>query len=388
MYKKTATLPSGVRGTTPLQLVEEIVDKIPEGVNFWSNPDLKICDPAFGLGGFIFVIYLKLREYHSHEHIVNNMLYGVEIEGFRYELMRKRLGIRNIYRGNFLTWETNMQFDLVIGNPPYQELKDGHKKSKAIWPEFVHKAMPICKPDGYVSLIHPPGWRNVDGDYSDVKSLLLNKHILYLEMHNKQDGIKTFGAKTPYDWYVVKNTTVSAPITKVKQQDGIIVEIDLTTLPMIPAGHIDWLQKLIATGDEERTEVLHSYSAYETRYEYMSRTKTKTNKYPCVYCVRAVPRDELDLYYSSKRDVHFGVPKLIWGDGGYNMGSYADINGDYGLTQFAYGIVDSPENLPYIKQAFDTAEFRTIVRSFDGGNGSINRKIIAKFKKDWWKHFV
>ena len=30
-----------------------------------------------------------------------------------------------------------MKFNLVIGNPPYQELKEGNRKSKAMWPLFV-----------------------------------------------------------------------------------------------------------------------------------------------------------------------------------------------------------------------------------------------------------
>jgi len=279
-------------------------------------------------------------------------------------------------------------FDLVVGNSPYQEKKPGNRKSTPIWPGFVELAFSLCKPDGYVALIHPGGWRNVNGNYSHIKSLLLSKHILYLEMHGKQDGEKTFGASTSYDMYVVQNTTTDSPITTVKKQDGTLVQVDLTTLPMIPMGHIDMLQKLVAKKNEPVTEVLYSRSSYGTDKKHMSRNKTKHNTHTCVEIVRANPRDELALWYSSKRDVHFGVPKLIFSNGGYNMGSYADINGDYGLTQFAYAIVDSPKNLPYIKQAFDNPEFREMMRSFDGGSDNMNYKIIAKFKKDWWKHFV
>lgn len=279
-------------------------------------------------------------------------------------------------------------FDLVAGNSPYQEKKPGNRKSTPIWPDFVEKAFSLCKPGGYVALMHPSGWRNVDGDYAHIKRSLLGKNMLYLEMHDKQDGLKTFGAATTYDWYVVQNTPTDSPITTVKQQDGTLVQVDLTTLPMIPAGHIDGLQKLVAKNNEPVTKVLYSRSAYGTDKKHMSETQTQHNIHPCVNTVRANPRDELKLNYSSKRDVHFGTPKLIWGNGGYDMGSYADINGDYGLTQFAYAIIDSPKNLPYIKQAFDNPEFREMMRSFDGGNGNINWKIIAKFKKDWWKHFV
>jgi hypothetical protein len=117
----------------------------------------------------------------------------------------------------------------------------------------------------------------------------------------------------------------------------------------------------------------------------MSRTKTEECKYPCVYTVNS--KSEPSFFYSSKQDGHFGVPKLIWSNGG-NPGSYVDINGDYGLTQFAYAIVDKPENLPKIKEVFDTKDFRNLMELSTFGQGHINYKVISIFKKDFWKVFL
>lgn len=57
----------------------------------------------------------------------------------------------------------NMKFDVVVGNPPYQERKEGYKKSQDMWPFFVESAVEILKENGTLALIHPPGWRNSGG---------------------------------------------------------------------------------------------------------------------------------------------------------------------------------------------------------------------------------
>ena len=57
-----------------------------------------------------------------------------------------------------------------------------------------------------------------------------------------------------------------------------------------------------------------------------------------------------------------GIKKFMWSNGRIkSIGSVIDKEGKYGLTQFAYGIVDKEENLENIKNAFDSNKFR---RSF------------------------
>ena len=117
----------------------------------------------------------------------------------------------------------------------------------------------------------------------------------------------------------------------------------------------------------------------------MSKTETEEYKYPCVYTVNS--KGDPTFLYSSKQQGHFGDPKLIWSNGG-NTGSYIDINGDYGLAEYSYAIVDKPENLPKIKEVFDSKEFRNLMELSTFGQGHINFKVIKIFKKDFWKVFL
>ena len=66
-----------------------------------------------------------------------------------------------------------------------------------------------------------------------------------------------------------------------------------------------------------------------------------------------------------------------------------DKEGEYGLTEFASAIVDDPKNLDGIKQALQTERFIRNIMNFKESLGDkYRRKIIATFRKDFWKEFV
>lgn len=81
------------------------------------------------------------------------------------------------------------------------------------------------------------------------------------------------------------------------------------------------------------------------------------------------------------------VPKVIWSNG---LGTYPiiDKSGEYGLTQFAYGIVDDVENLESIKKAMESTKFIDLMKYVKYTNNKYNYKIIGLFKKDFYKYFL
>jgi hypothetical protein len=157
--RRTSTIPKGKDGSTDIKLIEKMVNKLPVD---WSNPNLKILDPGFGFGGYLFFVYLKLIQFHSEEHILNNMLYGVEIEDFRFELVKHKLKIKNLIKGDFLDNKIlkYMKFDVIVGNPPFQDTTANRKLfnqlgNKKLWKEFLKKASELVKDDSFISFLVP-----------------------------------------------------------------------------------------------------------------------------------------------------------------------------------------------------------------------------------------
>ena len=59
----------------------------------------KFLDIGAGMGTFSTVLFHQLLEFHDKDHILNNMIYLVEIKGWKCEYL-KLLGFKNIYNTN------------------------------------------------------------------------------------------------------------------------------------------------------------------------------------------------------------------------------------------------------------------------------------------------
>jgi hypothetical protein len=281
---------------------------------------------------------------------------------------------------------TKRMFDCVIMNPPYQTKSDEEDtKTQAIWPKFVDKAFHICKEDGFVVAIHPSGWRG-NGAYKEIGNTIKSKQLKYLEIHNEKDGLKTFGAETRYDWYVAKNCDNSSQ-TIILDQDGNKISIDISNMPFIPNDDLEIVQNLIAKEGEEKVEIIAD-SSYHTQRDFMSKEIDSIYKYPCIYVVNSI--GELQLWYSNTNiKGHFKVPKLVFSNGRISSANYfIDRNGEYGLTQFSYGIINDEENFDNIYKAMRSDRFKKVMESCSVGMLTINKDILMLFRKDFWKEFV
>ena len=391
---------SNAEVSTPFKLRQEMLNKIP--LELWSSIN-KVFEPCIGKGGFIidiisrFMNGLKLtipNEKERYKTIVEECLYFSDINSTNIFICKILIDPYNEYKLNYNegnTLELNIKekwgvdgFDAVIGNPPYQSSNGG--ASGTLWDKFVSQSLKITKTDGYICLVNPSGWRNVNGKFKKLQRDMFEKNMLYLEIHNETDGIKIFNCNTRYDWYVIQNNNRYIT-TKIMFEDNTIMNINIRELEFIPNGQYNLVQKLLAKKEDKICEVLHSYSFYETRKKTMSRAKSEIYKYPCLYTINS--KNEIKHMYSSKNEGFIGLKKLMWSNGSIkSIGSVIDNEGKYGLTQFAYGIVDEGDNLENIKKAFDSYNFRRLMEYCAVCKYSVNYKIIGLFKKEFWKEFI
>ena len=73
-----------------------------------------------------------------------------------------------------------MKFDVVVGNPPYQESKAHGKKvtgNGALWVKFTLKAIDLCNDDGYVLFITPDSWTAPTYDLMGSRKSIFNDYF-------------------------------------------------------------------------------------------------------------------------------------------------------------------------------------------------------------------
>lgn len=294
-----------------------------------------------------------------------------------------------------------MKFKVVMGNPPYQE---AHNSGNAIWPQFVERGLNLLEDDGLLAMIHPPTWRGAgptnNSSLISLRGKLKALDMEWLSIHDDNDGDKTFKKKTPYDAYIAHNANTARYATKEivdvrgkTVKNFCIKDIGLEFIPnfgfkddMLPL-----LKDLIATEGEKRVDLLYSASDYETRKPWMSKRKTKKFKHPCIYSI-SKKDGKLKRHWSSINNKgsrsHFGTPKVIFGKSQRAGIPYADVNGEYGLTEFVAAVVDRSTNLPRIADAMNSEKFREVMRAVRFSSEDYNRHVISLFRRDFWKGFV
>ena len=137
-------------------------------------------------------------------------------------------------------------FDVVIANPPYQYKKPTSSKSTAIWYKFVPVCFDAVKEEGWVAMIHPAGWRNIDGRFKRTQKLIRSKTIHHLNINDVKDGVRVFGASTRFDWWVGQNKAANGTKTKIIDQDNKTWFRVLDDKEFIPNGMFDEIVRVLA----------------------------------------------------------------------------------------------------------------------------------------------
>jgi len=378
---------------TPPILINEMLDILPNEV--WENPDLKWLEPSAGNGRFVKAVYDRLMlTIKDEKHILENMLYMVELDADNCETIRNTYDGQyklNIYQGSFINYKKfkecplNIKFDVIFGNPPFQ-YKEENTQAHPIWHYFIKRSFNELIADaGYLLFIHPSGWRDVKGTTRFIYDYIKKHNLIYLSMNDYKKGQKVFGMGTNYDYYLVQNIMTTDNITKGTDIDNLDYEMDFNEWEFIPSGKFNEFKKLLAIKD--KVNLLYERSMYGIDKKNMKNVEVLYDSFifPCVYTISQ--SKGVSLWYSNINKGHFGVPKVIWTNG---RGSpIIDEEGQYGLTEFAYGIVDEIENLQKIKDAMIHPDFIKLMKYVVFKECLIyNYKIIKLFKKDFYNYVI
>ena len=152
LHKRWKDDPSKGEVFTPEELVREMLDKIP--VSVWENPKSTFLDPCMGKGTFLIDILRRLTTIYGHSvEDAMSRIYGYDVR-VKYINYLKRGGFVNVFHKDFLNEEINMKFDVVIGNPPFQNTKSESDAGK-LYIDITKKTFTLLKENGFCSFITP-----------------------------------------------------------------------------------------------------------------------------------------------------------------------------------------------------------------------------------------
>ena len=173
------------------ELWDLIVSQIPDDV--FLRKDLKILCPAIGHGTEADIIVKRMLSLDIPANIIKNSIYVIDkYKVFTKEAIRK--GYKNVIKADFLEWETDDTFDIILCSAPF---KDGSKSGgqNKVYNQFSKKALSLLNNTGHLLFITPasvckrtkrfsivglPGLRTVDFraiNYFDTGSRICYWHV-------------------------------------------------------------------------------------------------------------------------------------------------------------------------------------------------------------------
>lgn len=311
LHKRWKDDPSKGEVFTPEELVREMLDKIPTSV--WENPMSTFLDPCMGKGTFLIDILRRLTTIYGYsKEDAMSRIYGYDVR-VKYINYLKRGGFKNVFHKDFLSEEFNMKFDVVIGNPPYQENTGKKGKTAAtLWPRFIQKSLEtLLNVDGFLVFVTPLSWMGPG------KQLIRNRHMPSYFTSNKLLYLNTkcgehFKVGSTFSYYVVQkvfgyNEDEKIPSNTVIETNDSKFSFDYTSMnldffPIINSlDELSIINKFFSYGEKL---LLKSSSLTRSDKEWVSNLQNDEFSYP-------VKHTNTQNLFSSKEPEAYGVNKVI-----------------------------------------------------------------------------
>ena len=211
---------------TPMGCVKEMVDEIPE--ELWHRPNLKVLDCCCGNGNFHAYIQKKTS--------IKN-LYFNEINQRRIDNVLRIFGSDiNVTKRNFLAFNEDEEFDLVVSNPPYARFNNGVRVSKNhnLSRAFILKALNVTKKGGYILFICPNNWMSFS-DRNQVARKLSQYQFIYLNIGEAKKWFPQVGSS--FTWFLLKKVPNKAPFRirshyTIKDDQSAIIDKNVSFIPL------------------------------------------------------------------------------------------------------------------------------------------------------------
>ncbi len=375
---------------TPFSLIDKIISLIP--IENFKNKNKKWLDIGAGSGYFSIFLYFKLFENlnsqfknldECKEHIINNMIYMVEIQENNYELLRELFGEKaNIINDDFINYNfdnyTIKEFDYIIGNPPFN--CNGMKKvptnnnvkkkndGKTIWIDFLKKSISILKKEGLLNIIIPSIWLKPDKE--KIYGYLLQYKINYLHCLNNTETNKIFkgNAQTPSCYFLLEKIETDNFISIWDNDTNKYINYCYNTLhnnslpiPLKCQSIINKLQPFLKYGTLPvfKTNLPSSKTLFSLH---------KENKYPhknISTCLIKNSIPEFVLNYSNMKCPFSDKKKLILANKMYGI-PYIDYNGEYGISnRDNYIILEDDKSINELEIIKTFLSTQTVLYLFD-----------------------
>jgi hypothetical protein len=326
-------------------------------LDVWRDPKSTFLDPANGIGNFPIIAYYMLdyqigehgpsefkgdkKKDKRRKHIIEKMLYMIELEKGNCATSRsifKKIdpnATPNICCSNSLNMTDEKlkskfgvnRFDVVMGNPPYNEGGTGISGKKNIFVNFVKFSLDILNKNGFLVFLHPPDYRINNhiskGQKIDLNDLMTKYQLKFIRMYSIQEVLKIFNIIKNLDYYLLQKKDVT--------EETEIVDY-YNFLETIKINHKDYIPNLGFSIIKKLKQFIDKYGIITNIHNdsQLHHTRIKHGEYPIVHLIN---KDGLRIIKSKEKHDLQDIPKIMIN---YLGEAYVffDKDGKYGGTEY------------------------------------------------------
>lgn len=262
--------------------------------------------------------------------------------------------------------ERGMKFDVIVGNPPYE---DPNNDGVKIYRDFIKASMNLISATGHIALVTPNTWLT----YGDalVAEVLLKHDIEYMDVRSKYIKTTHFpSVGSTFCWYVLGPKQQDSRST-IKGYGGEIT-YDSQTRQMVPVENST--SKVSIPINETSMSILDKFMQYQgdtlpvrfvTTRGVGTRTSHKpersdTHNIPC-YCSTV---EDHHLHYIEDQVPHHDLPKVFFVSSYFHNDAVRRSrfcpNPVSNMNNIAYGVITDMSHGPII-EGFCNSKFLKFV---------------------------
>lgn len=353
-------------------LVNKILDQIPQDKIINGT----VFDPAIGGGQFVREVERRKRAAGKTDAEICDTVFGIEENILRKDYAVNKHNLVGTYTvENYLEKDfSDMKFDIVVGNPPYQDgTKDGGQNK--IYNQISKKALSLLKSDGVMAFITPTSVLKESKRFS-----LINMPGLKIVDFTANDY---FSVGTNICWWMIDRSHHSHDVMvynskEISTQDNRKVIYDYSAV-----------DKDFATLYENLKKATHSPELRMFKQNNFGPALNKTKTVTHQYSLNKIEDKQVKLTCWSSREPYYNLDNKL------TIGMTKSLNEDafyVGYENFDAGYmtikVDSTEEINNIKSFILTEYFIEHCnkwKSLDGYGYNYGLKYLPPFdiSKSW-----
>jgi len=378
---------------TPTILIDEILDQFPSHI--WKDKDLKWLDPCAGTGNYFALVYSRyMKSLTNHfpdknkrsNHILQNMLYMTELNPASVRSLRNFFGEKsNIIKGDFLEKApADAEYDIIIGNPPFQVEKKGTYEGSSghltLWDKFVKQSLSSLKSNGYLAFITPANWRRPESDLYEI--MTKQNRLLFLHIYGKSAAKELFGIQSRFDNYLIQKSAASPNVrTKIIDELGEEFQEDVGSWPFLPNYEYKTIRSFMTKIEGNGINVIFDSSFYDARK--LKAKESAKYKYPVIH---TITKAGLGIKYADQLNKEqIGVKKVILN---FNEKQYPynDFQGKYGMSQLSFGIpISSKKEGEQWTKFINGDRFKSVLKATKWNAFQTDYRMFRYFHRDMYK---